>query len=165
MSTTLPGGAATAPTASAWKPVVQLPSSHYGAAYEDYDKWLCYYWQICNVMERDSRQVLEVGIGSQVVTSYLRRAGVALTTFDIDPDLRPDFIGSVTEMPFADGSFDAILCTEVLEHMPFDQTQRAMRELARCTRRYAYVAVPHFVLSFALLLRAPLLHLHELRMG
>ncbi|MGH9482319.1 MAG: hypothetical protein ACRD1L_09525, partial [Terriglobales bacterium] len=81
MSTTLPGAAPAAPTTSAWKPAVQVPGSHYSSAYEDRDKWLCYYWQIRNVLERGSRQVLEIGVGSQVVTSYLRRAGIALTTF------------------------------------------------------------------------------------
>lgn len=154
---------APAPAAD-WTPHIQVPSSHYGPAYEDHDKWLCYYWQIRNVADRGARNVLEIGVGSQVVSSYLRRVGVQLTTLDIDPQLHPDFVGSVTQLPFADGSFDAILCTEVLEHMPFEQSQQAMRELARCSRRFAFVAVPQFAISSAVLVRLPVLHLRELRL-
>lgn len=152
------------PASTSWNPRVQVPSSHYGPAYEDHDKWLCYYWQIRNVVDRGLRQVLEIGTGSQVVSSYLRRVGVQLTTLDIDPQLRPTVVGSVTALPFEDRSFDAILCTEVLEHVPFELSRLAMGELARCTRRWAFVAVPHCTLSFALLGRMPRLQLRELRL-
>lgn len=39
---------------------------------------------------------------------------------------------SLTELPFADESFDTILCTEVLEHI--DDDERAAKELARVLR-------------------------------
>jgi len=42
---------------------------------------------------------------------------------------RCDLLCDITEIPVADGRFDAILCTEVFEHLP--DPQRALRELAR----------------------------------
>ncbi len=50
---------------------------------------------------------------------------------------------SLTDLPFADGSFDSCLCTEVLEHIPDDD--RAAAELARCVRPGGrlLVSVPH----------------------
>jgi SAM-dependent methyltransferase len=39
---------------------------------------------------------------------------------------------SLTELPFADATFDGVLCTEVLEHIADDE--RAARELARVTK-------------------------------
>jgi hypothetical protein len=136
---------------------------HYNADYDDWDKWVTYHWQIRNVMVRDLREVLEIGVGSRVVGFCLRNYQTHLTTLDIDPALRPDHVGSVTDLPFDDDSFDAVLCTEVLEHMPFEHTCRAIREIQRVTRRFAFITVPHFTLSFALLLRLPLFHLHEWR--
>jgi hypothetical protein len=146
-----------------WQPRVQVPVDHYKAEYEDWDKWLCYYWQIRNVFERKATRVLEIGVGSKVVTSYLRRNGIELTTLDIDPALDPDYVGSVTQLPFGSGEFDAVLCTEVLEHMPFEQSQQAILEIARVSKAYAFVTVPHFVLSFAVLFRLPVIHLREFR--
>jgi hypothetical protein len=150
--------------AAAWQPQVQVPAQHYGAGYDDWDKWLTYFWSIRNVLDRGVESVLEVGVGSKVVSSVLRNNQVRLTTFDIDPNLEPDYVGSVTDLPFPENAFDAVLCTEVLEHMPWQQTCQAIREIHRVTRKFAFVTVPHFTLSFALLLRLPLLKLRELRL-
>lgn len=40
-----------------------------------------------------------------------------------------DFAGSVTDIPFAAGSFECCLCTEVMEHVPEDE--KGFSELAR----------------------------------
>jgi SAM-dependent methyltransferase len=50
---------------------------------------------------------------------------------------------SLTALPFPDASFDACLCTEVIEHIPEDDT--AVGELARCLRSGArlLLSVPH----------------------
>ena len=33
-------------------------------------------------------------------------------------ELKPDIVGSVTELPINDGEFDVALCCQVLEHLP-----------------------------------------------
>src|SRR5690606_26352568 len=43
-----------------------------------------------------------------------------------------DIICDITAIPVADASFDAVLCTEVLEHVP--HPRRALDELARVLR-------------------------------
>src|SRR5262249_42208050 len=126
-------------TGTEWVPRIQVRPDHYKSSYDDWDKWTCYFWQIRNVIERGIENVLEIGIGSQVVTRYLRANNINLTTLDIDPSLDPDYVGSVTELPFPANSFDGVLCTEVLEHMPFEKTCRAIGEICRVTRRYAFV--------------------------
>lgn len=148
---------------SEWTPHVQVPENYYSAAYDEYDHWLRYYWIIRNMVDRKVNSVLEVGVGSGVVASYLRNIGVQVTTFDIDPSLKPDHLGSVTELPFRDGEFEAISCCEVLEHMPFEQSEKAIGELYRVAQKYVVVSVPYAVLSFAFLLRLPILQLRELR--
>jgi hypothetical protein len=152
-----------AQTKSGWTPRVQVPEEHYSAKYEDWDTWVRYYWQIRNVMDRGLKEILEIGVGSGVVSSYLRRNGVKVTTLDIDPALHPDCVASVTAIPFPSDRFDGVLCTEVLEHMPFEHSCQALAEISRITRSWAMVTVPHFTLSFALLARAPILHLREIR--
>jgi len=152
-----------AQTASGWSPRVQVSKEHYSARYEDWDTWVRYYWQIRSVMDLGLKEVLEIGIGSGVVSSYLRRNGIMVTTLDIDPALHPDCVASVTAIPFPSAHFDGVLCTEVLEHMPFERSCQAIAEISRVTRSWAMVTVPHFTLSFALLLRAPLVHLREIR--
>jgi len=50
----------------------------------------------------------------------------------------------VTRLPFRDGSFDKIICSELLEHVPDDQ--RAVEELVRVLRNNGAmgVSVPHY---------------------
>lgn len=48
---------------------------------------------------------------------------------------------SVDSLPFADGSFDLVLCLEVLEHIP--EPAGALRELARVAGGELVVSVPH----------------------
>lgn len=50
-------------------------------------------------------------------------------TFDIDPARQPDVVGDAHSLPFSDGSIEAILCTEVLEHL--HTPQLAINEMHR----------------------------------
>jgi ubiquinone/menaquinone biosynthesis C-methylase UbiE len=57
--------------------------------------------------------------------------GVALQTGEWDTT-RIDIVSDITAIPVADGSFDVVLCTEVLEHVP--DSLSALRELARVVK-------------------------------
>lgn len=50
-------------------------------------------------------------------------------------------VASIADLPFGDGSFDLVLCLEVLEHLP--EPERALAELARVSRGDVIVSVPH----------------------
>jgi len=53
--------------------------------------------------------------------------------------------GDVTRLPFQDGAFDAVICSEVLEHIPDNRS--AIRELVRVLKpgRPLVVSVPRFM--------------------
>jgi ubiquinone/menaquinone biosynthesis C-methylase UbiE len=72
---------------------------------------------------------------------------------DIDESLSPDVLGEVTDMPFMSNSFDLVVCFQVLEHIPFNDFDRALSEIARVTKRKAIISLPyayHEILSFSL---------------
>lgn len=54
-------------------------------------------------------------------------------------------IANVTKLPFKDGSFSKIICSEVLEHIPDDKT--ALKELIRVMRKDGAIgiSVPHYL--------------------
>jgi len=100
-----------------------------------------------------SRTVLDAGCGEGFVTAYLARRNPALQITGVD--LSPDAVayatehygerarfrkGSLYKLPFSDNSFDAVLCSEVLEHL--DDVDRAVEELKRVTRRHVLITVP-----------------------
>ncbi len=116
--------------------------SHYSLKYFQSGRVFSCAHQIDTVLSFEPRRVLEVGVGAGVVAAALRAMGIDVTTVDIQPELKPDIVGSVTELPVDDGAFDVVLCSQVLEHLPFDQFVPALGELRRVARRGAVVSVP-----------------------
>lgn len=51
--------------------------------------------------------------------------------------------GDVTALGYADGAFDFVLCSEVLEHVPTPRLKKACSELARVSRRFLVIGVPY----------------------
>lgn len=127
---------------------VQVPAEHYRTAhYDELHRWISYWYQIQAVVRSGARDVLEVGVGSGVLSAYLRdRLGCEVTTSDFDPALRPDIVGDVRELTNVCGveSADAVLAFQVLEHLPFEDFPKALAQMARATRRSVIISLPHY---------------------
>ena len=121
----------------------QVQESHYYNGYDSKQRFCSYWTQIEWVMKLGDFPVLEVGVGNRLVNDYLRRLYIPVTTIDIAEDLSPDYVGSVHEMPFKDGSFGTVMACQVLEHLPFDLLSVALSEIARVTSRYAVISLPN----------------------
>jgi hypothetical protein len=88
------------------------------------------------------KRILVVGPGQGLDTAVLRWAGYEVTTFDIDETFGPDVIGSVHDMStFADGQFDLVTASHVVEHIAVPYLDAALAELAR-VGRHALIYLP-----------------------
>jgi 2-polyprenyl-3-methyl-5-hydroxy-6-metoxy-1,4-benzoquinol methylase len=75
-------------------------------------------------------RVLDAGCGEGVlVEEYAAR--LAIEGIDDNYSSQTVRSGSVTALPYAEASFDRALCLDVLEHLTFDEQQRALGELCR----------------------------------
>ena len=86
--------------------------------------------------------VLEVGVGSGMATDLARRMGHRVSTLDVDAKLFPTILASVTEIPVEEGAFDAFSCCQVLEHLRWEDAQRAISELRRIAALGGVISVP-----------------------
>ena len=96
---------------------------------------------------------LDVGCGEGYVLEYLRGElpHIHLCGVDLDKEAlkraragnndTPLYRGDVLNLPFADGSFDMVICLEVLEHL--ESPWLAVDELARVSSRDLLVSVPN----------------------
>jgi SAM-dependent methyltransferase len=113
-----------------------------------------YAHQIDSVLAFEPKTVLEVGIGTGMVTAALRATGIGVTTVDCKAELHPDIVASVANLPLEDNSVDISLCCQVLEHLPFEQFGAAIRELARVAALGVVLslpdATPHYEVRFRL---------------
>lgn len=119
-------------------------ASHYDANYlgPHAVRLTSYNMQVRLCLEVKPSRVLIVGKGDGIVQKILEVCRVEVRTLDIEETVRPDVVASVLEMPVADGAFDAVLCCQVLEHLPFSSFDTAVRELARTCRRRVVLSVP-----------------------
>jgi ubiquinone/menaquinone biosynthesis C-methylase UbiE len=99
---------------------------------------------------RSGLRVLDVGCGTGALLSHVRRQARAPLAEMVGVDMiGPDkplgegirFVCSwVEDLPFADKSFDTVVCTHVIEHIL--DLRRAIAELRRITRRRLIIVVP-----------------------
>lgn len=117
-------------------------SIYFGPRYMNPARFASYAYQIREILALGPKNVLEVGIGNGLVSYMLRQAGTDVTTLDFDESLQPDIVGSVAEMPIADGSFDLVVCCEVLEHIPYEMFCAALNEIFRVAVTSAVISLP-----------------------
>lgn len=121
----------------------EVTTEHYTSRAYNSKERICSFWhQVDEVHEMGAADVLEIGPGSGMVTDWLRQAGVIVKTMDLDARLKPDVVGSVTDIPLRDNSIDAVLCCQVLEHLPFDQAEAALAEIGRVAHLGAVISLP-----------------------
>lgn len=120
----------------------QLFSHEYGFSYDSKRRFASYWHQIREVLERDPKRVLEVGVGNGFVSNYLRSKRVMITTVDVEVALRPDVVADISKLPFPDSSFDMVTAYEVLEHMPFEKSLEGLSELRRVSSGLVLISLP-----------------------
>ena len=76
-------------------------------------------------------RVLDVGCGPKPYYPFFAERASAYVGVDIVEHPAADLVGPVEALPVDDGSFDVVLCTQVLEHA--DDPTRAVAELRRVT--------------------------------
>ena len=107
--------------------------------------------QVSDIMAMSPASVLEVGIGNGFTSNFLRGAGLEVTTADINPNLGPDIVGPISELPrrLGERSVDLLVCCEVLEHLPFSEFERSI-ETFRSLGERLYLTLPVYdlVLGF-----------------
>ncbi|MDR3265119.1 MAG: class I SAM-dependent methyltransferase [Synergistaceae bacterium] len=92
--------------------------------------------------------VLEVGCGRGFLTQKIKEAGYDVTATDIvlseqlnDLDSAIKFLNAdISALPFADNTFDTVICTHVLEHVV--DFKKAVSELRRVVKKRLIIVVP-----------------------
>jgi len=91
---------------------------------------------------------LDVGARDGFLSARLADRIASVTALDLATPEVPDprvtcVAGDATRLQFADASFDLVLCSEVLEHIPTPGLEQACRELVRVSRRHLLIGVPY----------------------
>jgi SAM-dependent methyltransferase len=103
--------------------------------------WL-YLERQTDLFARSAKNVLHVAPEKIFSRLFKRMAHLNYVSADLSPARAPAIRGDITAIPGKDDSFDVILCSHVLEHVPDDH--RAMREMRRVLKPggFAILQVP-----------------------
>ena len=138
----------------------QVEQYHYFNEYYDTKEYFISYWQQINeIYKLNPNRVLEIGIGSGFISTYLKRRDINIKTLDFDRQLTPDIVGSVLNIPFKNNSFDIVACYEVLEHLPFDNVSKALIEIYRITKSSAILSLPDVYPKIRIHVQIPLIRI------
>ncbi len=120
-----------------------------------------FYRQLINISKPIKPvRILDVGCGEGATIVKLKQAKIGKTLEGIDNSEdalqigRKIYLGiniksgDIYNLPYKDGSFDLLICTEVLEHLKYPR--KALAELRRVSSKYVLLSVPNepfFVLA------------------
>lgn len=126
----------------------QVNKDHYGIrGYDSLDRFISYFHQKDFVLKYSSElehvSILEIGKGNGFLGNYLEKQGLNTKTFDIAADLSPDYVGNVVELSSAiPEKFDIVCAFEILEHIAYEDAEKALEQIGLVTKRYAIISVP-----------------------
>ncbi len=104
------------------------------------------YLPIVKLIRSDPRlkTVLDVGSGTLGITPYLKRRVVGVDVGFVGPQssLLSQVKGTADKLPFAERTFDVVLCVDVLEHLPKTKRSQVICELLRVARKKVFIVVP-----------------------
>jgi SAM-dependent methyltransferase len=121
----------------------QVDKSHYEfSRYMDKARWSSIWHQVDEVAKLKPTTVLEIGPGAGIFKNACAAFDIKVETIDLDPDLGPNHVGSATDLPFEDGTYDVVCAFQVLEHLPYADSLIAFSEMARVARRNVVISLP-----------------------
>jgi tetratricopeptide (TPR) repeat protein len=97
------------------------------------------------VEQQDSASVLHVGCGTygrEKLPSVFRHTGWREIRLDIDPDVAPDFVASITDMKvISDGVVDAVYSSHNIEHLYPHDVSPALKEMYRVLKPSGFALI------------------------
>lgn len=136
---------------------IQVDTTHYKKNYDGLERFISYFHQIDLVMKRAPKTMLEIGIGNKTVADYLSKQGVNVTTCDFDKTLKPDIVADIRELPTDDKQFDVVMACEILEHIPFEDFETALKELKRTSKKHVIISIPYCSSTFEWVMQIPII--------
>lgn len=121
----------------------QVQKDHYGfQSYMSKARWNSVWHQVDEIVKLNPMNVLEIGPGPGVFKNIAKTFGLRVETLDLDPELKPDHVGSATDMPFSDNTFDIVCAFQMLEHLPYEESLKVFNQMNRVAGRNIVISLP-----------------------
>lgn len=114
------------------------------------------------VKEGRSKKILDLGCGEGALVEELHRQGYDIMGADSSYESNLVLRREITNTGFADNDFNIVLCLDVLEHLSFDEQEKAVDEIKRILKSDGTLVLTlpnlaHFASRFSFLFLGKLL--------
>jgi len=108
--------------------------------------------EIIKSIPSDVKSVLDVGCGNgelvnTIINDYPYRfkrvGGLDISCEALKYVKSEKYLGDVTQLPFNTLSFDLVISSEVLEHLPYHDLKKGISEIQRVSKKYIIITVPN----------------------
>jgi ubiquinone/menaquinone biosynthesis C-methylase UbiE len=105
--------------------------------------------RVVEAIPKDTDTILDIGAGDGLISNVLRKSGYEPVALDISYHGLKSIgkgklvQGTANDLPFSSNSFDCIVAGEVLEHLPEDLYDLALKEISRVSKKYVVITVPY----------------------
>ena len=103
-----------------------------------------------SIVPDDCRSLADIGCGNGIFLKHLRLTRPEMELVGIDRSEEalkyvsvPKRVGDVTKIPLEAESYDCVVCSQVLEHIPIPNYDKALSEISRVAKKYLIVSVPY----------------------
>lgn len=136
---------------------VQVSKGYYNKRfYNILERFISYHYQVDYIMSLDDvESVLEIGAGSSITAKYLSDCGIKVTTCDFDSNTSPDVVSDVRSIDIPSKTHDVVAAFQILEHVPFEDFDKALYEIARISKKYSVISLPYRSSYFEFVLKFP----------
>ena len=99
-----------------------------------------------HLIPNDVETILDAGCGNGAISNFLK--GYKIIGIDISFKALKFFkhnkvLGNLANLPFKDKSFDLVICSDTLEHIPEKDFNKVISELKRVTKKYILIISPN----------------------
>ena len=124
--------------------------------YDTKPRFTSYYNQIRLIRELNIKSILEVGVGTGFLATYLKREGFKVKTADVIKELNPDYVIDLRkDFSLPENRFDAIAAFEALEHVPFEKFKDALIRFRNASKKFVIISIPVQFTCFQMIVRVP----------
>lgn len=136
----------------------QVRKDHYNFhSYMKKTRWSSIWHQLDEVSKLSPKSTLEIGPGPGIFKVNAKMIGLDVETVDLDSELKPDHVASVTELPFSDCSYDLVCAFQMLEHLPFEKSLVAFSEICRTSKKHIIISLPNASYTYNWRIQLPLI--------
>lgn len=136
---------------------VQVREWHY-----DFNKYVnrarfnSYYTQLSLIYSFNPSSILEIWVWNSIVWNILSK-DYLYETLDIDVNLNPTYVWNISDwINLNDNKFDTVCAFQVLEHLPFNDFEKALMEMSRLAEKNIVISLPYKRVDFRIWIKLPL---------